>query len=150
MQMVRQLGLDDRVIFRGFVPYSLAVAEIRQASLGIVAVIKDGYGELILPTKLLDYVQNDLAVVCARLPVITHYFPDDALSYFEPGDAAGLALQADRLLRDTTRAREQAERASLAMRRLRWEVLAPQYMAALRLNGKRTPAPHELTEEMVR
>jgi glycosyltransferase involved in cell wall biosynthesis len=149
MQMARQFGLEDRVIFRGFVPYPLALTEIQQATVGIVAVIKDGYGELILPTKLLDYVQSDVAVVCARLPAIRHYFPDDALSYFEPGDATGLALQVDRLLRHPREAREQAERASRAMRPLSWQVMAPQYMAALRLNAQRARSRDGLTEELV-
>jgi glycosyltransferase involved in cell wall biosynthesis len=131
VELTHELGLDDRVIFRGFVPWSAAMAEIRQASVGIVAIVADGYGELLLPTKLLEYAEHEVPVVCARLPTIAHHFPADSVAYFDPGDPAGLAAQADRLLRDRMDARSQASRAKLAMRSFRWEALAPRYMAAL-------------------
>jgi glycosyltransferase involved in cell wall biosynthesis len=111
------------------------MSEIRQASVGIVAIVADGYGELLLPTKLLEYAEHEVPVVCARLPTIAHHFPADSVAYFDPGDAAGLAAQADRLLRDRLDARSQAARAKLAMRSFRWEALAPRYMAALGVAG---------------
>jgi glycosyltransferase involved in cell wall biosynthesis len=135
IELARELGLDDRVIFRNFVPWSEAMAEIRQSALGIVAIVADGYGELLLPTKLLEYVDNEVPVVCARLPTIGHHFPNDSLAYFDPGDPAGLAAEADRLLRNRAEAREQARRAKIAMRAFSWDALAPRYMAALGLAG---------------
>ncbi len=131
--LAEELGIADRVVFRGFLPWSAAMAEIRQASIGIVAIIADGYGELLLPTKLLEYVEHDVPVVSARLPTIAHHFPAGTVAYFEPGDATGLAAQADRLLRDRKAAEQQAERARLAMRSISWDVLAPRYLAALGL-----------------
>jgi glycosyltransferase involved in cell wall biosynthesis len=105
--------------------------EIRAAAVGIVAIIADGYGELLFPTKLLEYVEHDVPVASARLPTIADHFPTDTLAYFEPGDAAGLARQIDRLLRDRSEAEAQARRAKAAMRSFRWDALAPRYMAAL-------------------
>jgi glycosyltransferase involved in cell wall biosynthesis len=137
VELTHQLGLDDRVIFRGFVPWSAAMAEIQQAAVGIVAIVADGYGELLLPTKLLEYADREVPVVCANLPTIAYHFPADSLGYFDPGDASGLAAQADRLLRDPKEARRQAERAKLAMRTLSWDTLAPRYMAALGVDGGR-------------
>lgn len=135
LELTHELGLDDRVTFRGFVPWPAAMAEIQQAAVGIVAIVADGYGELLLPTKLLEYADGEVPVVCARLPTIAHHFPADSLAYFEPGDAQALAAQADRLLRDQREARRQAERAKLAMRTLSWDALAPRYMAALGVGG---------------
>jgi glycosyltransferase involved in cell wall biosynthesis len=133
--LTRELGLTDCVVFRGFRPWAEAMQEIRQASVGIVPIIADGYGELLLPTKLLEYVEHDVAVVCARLPTIAHHFPADSVAYFEPGDPAGLAAQADRLLRNRSDAAAQARRAKLAMRAISWNALAPRYMAALGLQS---------------
>src|SRR5437879_527623 len=70
-------------------------------------------------------------VAGARLPTIAEHVPADTLAYFEPGDAAGLARQVDRLLRDRGQAETQARRAKVAMRNFRWDALAPRYMAAL-------------------
>jgi glycosyltransferase involved in cell wall biosynthesis len=129
----RELGVDDRIVFRNFVPWSEAMAEIRQAAVGIVAIVADGYGELLLPTKLLEYVEHEVPVVCARLPTIAQNFPAETVAYFEPGDAAALATQVDHLLRHQPDAEQQARRAKVVMRNLRWDVLAPRYMAALGL-----------------
>jgi glycosyltransferase involved in cell wall biosynthesis len=134
IELTRELGLADRVVFRGFVPWAEAMVEISQASAGIVAIIADGYGELLLPTKLLEYVEHEVPVVCALLPTIARHFPSDSLAYFEPGDPAGLAAQANRLLRDRREAEQQARRAKLAMRSFSWDALAPCYMAALGLD----------------
>jgi glycosyltransferase involved in cell wall biosynthesis len=133
IELTRELGLADRVVFRNFVVWPSAMAEIRQASVGIVAIIADGYGELLLPTKLLEYVEQEVPVVCARLPTIAHHFPNDSVAYFDPGDPAGLAAQADRLLRNRREAEQQARRAKVAMRSFSWEALAPRYLAALGL-----------------
>jgi glycosyltransferase involved in cell wall biosynthesis len=134
IELTRELGLADRVVFRGFLPWAEAMEEISQASVGIVAIIADGYGELLLPTKLLEYVEHNVPVVCARLPTIAHLFPADSVAYFPPGDAPGLAAQADRLLRNRSEAAEQARRAKLAMRGISWDALASRYMAALGLD----------------
>jgi glycosyltransferase involved in cell wall biosynthesis len=131
VELARQLGVGDRVRFRGFLPWAEAMQEIRMAAVGIVAIIADGYGELLFPTKLLEYVEHDVPVASARLPTIADHFPADTLAYFEPGDAAGLARQVDRLLRDRGQAEVQARRAKVAMRNFRWDALAPRYMAAL-------------------
>jgi glycosyltransferase involved in cell wall biosynthesis len=133
VELARELGLAESVVFRGFLPWAEAMQEISQASVGIVAIIADGYGELLLPTKLLEYVEHDVPVACANLPTIAHHFPADSLGYFAPGDAAGLAAQADRLLRDRGEAMDQARRAKLAMQTFSWDALAPHYLAALGL-----------------
>lgn len=135
VELAHEMKIDDRVVFRNFVPWSQAMAEIRQAAVGIVAIIADGYGELLLPTKLLEYVEHEVPVVCARLPTIAYNFPDNTVSYFEPGDAAALAAQIDHLLCHRHEAEQQARRAKVVMRSFSWEVLAPRYLAALGLDG---------------
>jgi glycosyltransferase involved in cell wall biosynthesis len=145
IELAHELRVDDRVIFRNFVPWAEAMEEIGQAAVGIVAIIADGYGELLLPTKLLEYVEHEVPVVCARLPTIAQNFPADTVAYFEPGDPAELAAQVDRLLRDRREAEQQAARAKVVMRGFSWDVLAPRYMAALGLDradplGVTTPA----------
>jgi glycosyltransferase involved in cell wall biosynthesis len=134
-QLAEQLQVAHQVAFRGFLPWPQAMEAVRRATLGIVPIIADGYGQLLLPGKLFDYVSLQVPVVCARLTTIEEYFPPDTLAYFPPGDAAALAAQVDRLLRNPAEARDQAMRAARAMRRLAWEQVAPQYLAALR------PAP---------
>jgi glycosyltransferase involved in cell wall biosynthesis len=132
-QLVADLGIGRQVKFVSFLPWDEAMAAVRTATIGIVALIPDGYSDLMLPTKLLDYVQHGLPVVCSRLPAIENHFPPDTLAYFAPGDAGGMAAQIDRLLRHPDEARRQALRALEAVRPLSWEIVAPRYLGALGL-----------------
>ena len=131
-QLVADLGLVDRVVFRGFVPWSEAMAEVRAATLGLVPVIADGYGELLLPGKLFDYVMTGTPAISARLPTILEHFPPDSVAYFPPGDHHALAEQVDRLLRHPDDARQQAAR---ALEIARPENVFDSYLAALGLTA---------------
>jgi glycosyltransferase involved in cell wall biosynthesis len=127
------LGVSERVVFTGFLPWTETMSQIRRAVVGMVAVIADGYGELLLPTKLLEYARFGVPAVCSRLPVIEHYFPPDTVAYFSAGEPAELAAQLDLLLSDPARAREQAERAQEVARTLGWERIRGEYLKALGL-----------------
>jgi glycosyltransferase involved in cell wall biosynthesis len=134
--LARRLDVADRVVFRGFVPWDEAIEQVCQATLGLVTVLDDVYGRLLLPTRLLDYVNCGLPVVCSRLGGITEYFPDDSVAYFSPGDPHELARTIERLLSDSGE-RERRVRATLdAMRRLSWEATVTRY---LEIMGAQTP-----------
>ena len=129
--LVGRLGLGEAVDFGGFLPWDDAMAHVRRASVGLVAVIADGYGDLLLPNKLFDYVNQGVPVACARLSAISHHFPPDTLAYFTPGDAVELAAAVDRLLGDPAGAHRQADRARAAARPLSWENVADGYLDVL-------------------
>jgi glycosyltransferase involved in cell wall biosynthesis len=131
--LARELGLAEAVVFQDFMPWPDAMAEVRRATIGLVPVIADGYGELMLPTKLFEYVTHGTPVVSARLPTIAEYFPPDAVAYFTPGDHFLLAEQVDALLRDPVRARRQADRAREVITDLGWGPVSERYLAALGL-----------------
>ncbi|HKA50983.1 MAG TPA: glycosyltransferase [Candidatus Dormibacteraeota bacterium] len=133
VRLTHELRLHDRVIFTGQLPWSETLAEVSRATLGIVAILADGYGELLLPTKLLEYAWLGIPAVCSRLPAIGAYFPADAVAYAAPGEARDVARQVDRLLRQPELARRQAERASEIARDLSWEHFRDAYISALGL-----------------
>jgi len=134
-RLTADLGLADRVLFAGFVPWHEAMVQVSRAAIGLVPVIRDGYGELLLPTKLLEYVELGVPVVASRLPTIEEHFPDGTLTYVEPGDPVALAAGVDRILRDPARASIQARRATDAISGLRWKAVSARYVAALGLSA---------------
>jgi glycosyltransferase involved in cell wall biosynthesis len=133
--LAAELGLQDRVAFYPFRPWRDAMAEVLHASIGVVSLMPDPYSNIMLPTKLLDYAQHGLPVVCSRLPTIESLFPPDTVGYFEPGDARELAAQIDRLLRHPDEARRQAARARVAIRSVSWDTVGPRYLRALGLQS---------------
>jgi glycosyltransferase involved in cell wall biosynthesis len=142
LRLARSLGIGERVSFsEGELPWRDAMNEVRQATIGIVPILSDGYGELILPNKIFELVALEVPVVCARLRGIHEHFPESTLGYFEPGNPRSLAEQVDRLLRDPAEASRQAQRARLAMAPLEWEQAAEQYRGALGIARSAAPPP---------
>lgn len=133
IRLARSLGLADRVVFTGRLPWSRTLDEVRAASVGVVATMPDGYGQLLLPTKLLEYAALGVPAVCSRLRGAEAYFAPDTLAYFRPGDAGDLAAQVARLLADPALAAAQARRAGETARRLSWDHVRLDYLAALGL-----------------
>lgn len=94
-------------------------ARVAEADLGVVPTLQDGFTELLLPVKLLEYVHMGLPVVASHLPVIERYFGDDLL-LAEPGDAASVAAAIEGVRSDPVAARTRAERASNRLAKIEW------------------------------
>ena len=92
---------------------------VAAADLGVVPTLQDGFTDLLLPVKLLEYVHMGLPVVASRLPVIERYFGDDLL-LAEPGDAASIAAAIEGVRGDPVAARTRAERASKRLAKIEW------------------------------
>ncbi len=129
------LGVDGQVRFRGFLPWPEAMREVRLATVGIVPLLDDGYGELMTPTKLFDFIQQGVPAVCSRLPGIETFFPEDSVVYCRPGDADSLAEAVESVLCDPEAAVATARRAQLALERISWENVAHDYLRVLGVAG---------------
>jgi len=101
-------------------PVEQIPARVAEADLGVVPTLQDGFTELLLPVKLLEYVHMGLPVVASRLPVIERYFGDDLL-LAEPGDAASIAAAIEGVRSDPVAARSRAERASKRLAKIEWK-----------------------------
>jgi glycosyltransferase involved in cell wall biosynthesis len=94
-------------------------ARLAEAHLGVVPTLRDGFTEMLLPVKLLEYVHMGLPTVASRLPVIERYFGDDVL-LAEPGDAASIAAAIEGVRSDPLAAQARAERASRRLAKIEW------------------------------
>ncbi|MBF6567583.1 MAG: glycosyltransferase family 4 protein [Candidatus Binataceae bacterium] len=86
-----RLKLDDRVRFERQVPLEQLPAALSTVSAGLVPNPPSSATHLMLPVKLLEYAALGIPVITARLRTIEHFFPEDAVRYFEPGNVASLA-----------------------------------------------------------
>lgn len=137
--LTERLGLTDQVVFSpGFLPWRQAMGKVRCSTIGIVPIVSDGYGDLILPNKVFEFVFMEIPFVCSRLRGIEEHLSPEAVAYFEPGDAAGLARQVHRLLAAPQAAARQAARARQELAELAWEHASERYLEALGLRP--TPA----------
>jgi len=86
-----------------FVPHE--VPNILQgAALGVIMNYPNRSNDFALPVKMLEYIANNVAVICPKLPVIQEYFTEDSVFYFNDNSdlqsVIELALSNEQLRRD--------------------------------------------------
>lgn len=116
-----RLAVDSSVTFKKPVPLELLSAELASATIGLAPYHASAATHLMLPVKLLEYATLGIPTVCARLRTIERHFGEDAVEYFEPGNAKGLADSIQRLFGDPLRCRALADRAWRISVDLGWE-----------------------------
>jgi glycosyltransferase involved in cell wall biosynthesis len=123
--------LTDRVSFEDRVPIECLSSALEQASVGLVPNDASCATHLMLPVKLLEYATLGIPIISARLRTIEHYFDDDAVRYFEPGDPASLAKAIEDLYSHPERRHALANRASEVAASLSWPRQRQQYYATI-------------------
>lgn len=103
------LGVEGRVFFKpGGVPLRDLPLALADMDLCVVGNRRSPAGELMLPVKLLECVALGIPAVVPRLRTIQHYFSDEMVTYYEPGDVESLAHAIHRLFSDPSRLGAQA------------------------------------------
>jgi glycosyltransferase involved in cell wall biosynthesis len=87
----KMLGVDDCVDYLGYLPLAQMVQELRAANVGMVAQKASPYSNLVHTGKMYDYIALGKPVIASRLKAVEAYFGEDALRYFEAGNAQSLA-----------------------------------------------------------
>lgn len=131
-RLARELGLTGRVAFAGHVPLERVAERVAAADVGVVANRSTPFTDLVVPTKLLEYVALGVPAVVARTPAVEAYFPSDAVRYVVPGDPVDLAGALRDLLGDRAEQVRMVAAADAAfMARFGWPVMAARYVARI-------------------
>ena len=94
-------------------------------------MLPGGYGELMSPNKMFEYIAMQRPTLCADLPGIRTYLNETETEFFRAGDSADLALRIVRLLREERRRTEIVRGASRLYEKLRWTVASRRYLGAV-------------------
>jgi glycosyltransferase involved in cell wall biosynthesis len=99
-----KLGLQHRVTFsNGFVPVQDIPELIADADMGLVPLRATAGTDIMLPTKLLEYVSLGIPTACPRTTTIGTYFDGHMVEFFEAGNVDSLAAAIVRLHGDPVR-----------------------------------------------
>jgi len=91
-RLVEELGLQKEVTINNFaIPVYDLPEVIDQADMGIVPNRNDLFSGDLLPTKMLEYIALGKPVIAAKTRVISHYFDDTMVQFFQPGDPTSLS-----------------------------------------------------------
>ena len=91
-RLVEELGLQKEVTINNFaIPVYNLPELINQADMGVVPNWNDLFTGDLLPTKMLEYIALGKPVIAAKTRVISHYFDDTMVQFFQPGDPTSLS-----------------------------------------------------------
>lgn len=110
LQAIRdRLELASTVELSGqrFRPEAL-LRRVRDLGVGLVPLVRDVMTDVMLPTKLLEYVRLGVPVIVTWTPTIARYFPDGTVRYLRELSAPGVADAVAELLRDPEAAQRRA------------------------------------------
>jgi glycosyltransferase involved in cell wall biosynthesis len=119
-RLARDLGVEDRVEFRGLVPSSQVPAMLSDATAGISPQRGGVFGSLVFSMKVAEYVALGLPVICSGTATMRHYFSGDELLFFEPENAEDLARAIRVHLTDRVAAGERAARSRVKLNKFDW------------------------------
>lgn len=87
-----RLGLQDVVKFsEGFVPVEQIPAMIQDSDVGLIPLRISSGTDIMLPTKLLEYVTIGIPCIVPKTGTISRYFKEDMVQYFEAENVDSLA-----------------------------------------------------------
>jgi glycosyltransferase involved in cell wall biosynthesis len=112
IELANGLGLGGRVQFSaGFVPVERIPGLIADADLAVMPLRISGGTDIMLPTKLLEYVSVGIPCVVPKTGTIARYFDEDMVQFFDAENVDSLADAIIKLATDVSRRRRLAENA---------------------------------------
>jgi len=93
MSSVAGNGLHEAVRYLGPRRLEELVQAVKECDVGVIPNKRSIFTEINTPTRIFEYLALGKPVIAPRAPGIQDYFGDDALLYFELGNAEDLALK---------------------------------------------------------
>jgi glycosyltransferase involved in cell wall biosynthesis len=90
-QLIRELGMEDRVVLGGFVPDAELVRAIATADAGVVAVKRDAFRDLTHCNKMFEFITMRRPAIVSGTRAVEAYFDDGCFLLFRSGDEHDLA-----------------------------------------------------------
>lgn len=127
-RLARELGVDDRVEFGGFVPHDELVTAIASADAGVVAMKRDSFRDLTLCNKMYDFITMRKPAIVSRTRSVEDYFDEDCFLMFESDDEHDLARAIRQLHGDPLLGQRLVARAAEINAPYRWPVQSRLYL----------------------
>lgn len=135
--LTRELGLEDRVRFNGWVTMEQLMPHLAAADAGVVAVRRDAFRDVTLCTKMFDLVSLQKPVVISRTRAVEAYFGSECFQMFESGDERGLAEAIFAVYADPARRARLVKAATARGEPYRWVHQARRYVEIMERLGTR-------------
>jgi glycosyltransferase involved in cell wall biosynthesis len=125
--MVREHGLEDRVILKGRLPLEKVAEAMARVDLGIEPKRNESFAGEALSTKIFEFMAVGVPVIASDTRVHKFYFSQDVVAYFEAGNSRDLAAKILELLHDPIKREALAERARRFILKNSWDTKQNEY-----------------------
>jgi glycosyltransferase involved in cell wall biosynthesis len=98
--LVQELVLQEKVIFKNGMPLDKIAAIMAEADLGIVPKRDDSFGGEAFSTKILEFMALGVPVIVSETKIDRFYFNDSIVKFFKSGDENDFARSMLLLIRD--------------------------------------------------
>ena len=120
--LVGELGLENRVFFKGSLAVEQMVRVIENADLGIVPKRKNGFGNEAFSTKILEFMAMGVPVIVPDTEIDTYYFDEKVAKFFLANDEKSLADAMLLLIKNRPVRECLAQSASEFVKKYTWDV----------------------------
>lgn len=90
-QLAKELGITDRVLFKGFIPMEQIAEVMAQADIGVVPKRNDSFGGEAFSTKIFEFMALGIPVIASATTIDSYYFNNSVVQFFKPEDERDLA-----------------------------------------------------------
>jgi glycosyltransferase involved in cell wall biosynthesis len=135
-EQAASLGVADRVEIMDYVANDRIPALVSGAAAGVAAQREDEFGALVFSMKVAEYAALGLPVVCSGITTMRHYFTEEDLFFFEPGDPSDLARAIRELLKDPAGAAARAAQCQRSLLELDWPGQRAALVQAVEQSGR--------------
>jgi len=130
VKLIRELKCEDIIHLAGFVDTKELLRRLRSADIGVVAMKKSPYSELIDTTKMYEYIALRIPMIVSRLPVVENNFDESCVMFFEPGNYEDLKRCILKLYLEPEKRNKLAENAYFRYEKIRWDKTKEIYLNA--------------------
>ena len=132
IQLVEELGLHQNVrIHANMLPSEDLPPLLKQADAGVIPNHNDLFTGDLLPTKMMEYVALDVPIIASRTRVISHYFNDEMVQFFEPGSPESMARSIVDLYHHRDRLKEKVENSKKFNEIYSWKSVSKKYVGLI-------------------
>jgi len=145
LALAREMKVDDRVKYLGFVSFDDMITELLSADVGVVSMKRNPYSDLVHTNKMYEFMALGQPVIATRLSSVSAYFPDDSVVYYEAGSADDLADKLHSVFAHPEEVDARVEKATEIYETYRWDRESRKYLGVYqKIRGRPQPGTADI------
>jgi glycosyltransferase involved in cell wall biosynthesis len=141
LALARELGVEERVHYLGWVSFEAMVEEILSADVTVVPQRSNAYSNLVHTNKMYEYVALERPVVASRLRSTLAYFGEDSLVFYDPESDEDLARALYHVFAHPDEVEDRVRAATAIYETHRWSRERRKYLGVYESLLGATPSP---------